>query len=925
MWSGFARRFRVPIAVGVVGVLVVGLAVLGRVFWPSAPVPAPRAADTPESAALLEAGRSGREVEVAGSTTATSRVLAQPGGFLRAEISPIPVRAETASGWQALDARLARQSDGRWAPAVSTREVSISGGGSGPVLWIGPVERRLELVWPAELPEPVIDGDAAVFAEVLPGVDLVVRALGDGVAHYLVVKNRTASENPQLAEVRLGWRGAGLELRQGPDGSIEAVAGDGEVIFGAPSATMWTTGNEAAGQAVLADGAAGSARAARGADAGREAPVSVAVTDQNLVLSPSLDLLADPATVFPVVIDPMFVEQRKSWAMVWSDGQYFRNPSGATNARVGFDGWSGGNKISRTYYEMWTGGVWNGRQVLNAQFRHFQTHSPNTGCNAGSYGPNVQLGFTGAIGSDITWSKQPAWLETIAQDGLAVGSSVTCGTKRMQAWDITSFLQTHPGYAAITFGLRSANESDANGWRQYAHDSFDAGGFGAPLLVVDYNSVPATPGAPWVTAQTYAGVGYINQSSPPLRSLVSDPDGDRVRAVHMIQQVGGSYPIIEIPGPVVSSGDTSISTPGFGLCDCTFDVWAKAQDMALDGVTVKSTSADSPKTRFTVDTVRPAAPTVTAPSGSVPVGQAVSIGLSTAAADGVKYRWSVASNTLSNEVVVALGAGATVSYTPTVAGWHQIHAVVEDRAGNVSDTTTTVGFMVGSTTANHYYPLNSSGADLGSSPAALTVTGANLTALGHGYYVIPGTTSSGVNACTDKAFQSGSATAQTAGAAVTTTASFSLAGWTKPTGSLGTVDYRAAVSVPRSSGGDAAALGVRRNGSGTWVYAFGVAPGTGGLTWVLSDVPATADQWAHVAGVYDSAGGRITVYVNGSAAGTATVSGTPSAGSALVVGTGAGSTGWLGVIDEVRTWAGPAPASEVVVAADWMPDYNPCP
>lgn len=919
--------------------------------------PVSGSASAAEVEALVAARASGGVVEVAGSVSETARVVALPEGFLRAEVSAVPVRALTGRGWQALDPRLVRDGEGRWSPAVSTVAVSVSGGGLDPVLRIGGPGQVLELVWPGLLPAPVVVGDAAVFGEVLPGVDLVVRATGDGAGFFLVVKDRQAAANPVLDGVRLGWRGDGIELRPGADGGVEAVSGDGTVVWSAASAVMWSADSVESGGLQRADGAAGSARAARGVAAGKHARVGIDTTTTNstsnsisggaaraggqasgqasggVVVSASRALLSDPATVFPVVIDPLFTEQRRSWAMVWSNGMSFRNPSGATEARVGYDGWQD-YKVSRVFYEMWTGGAWNGKQILSARFRHVQVHSPNNTCNLGSFGPNVQLGFTGAIPADVSWSKQPAWLETITENGFSVGHSASCGVRREQSWDLTQFLRSRPGYQAMTFGLRSANEGDANGWRRYAHDPVDPGGFGAPLLTVDYNTVPVTPGGPWVSPRQYDNMWWTNQVRPDFRSIVSDPDGDRVRAVHVVQQVPGpngqTYPAIELPGPVVTSGETSVSAPNWDLCNCTFDVWTKTQDVAADGVTVKSTSPDSVKTRFTMDSIKPPAPVVSVSPQVVGLGDPAVIGLAPGAAggDGIAFGWSVGSNTLANRIPVARGSATSTAYTAPGAGWQQVYARVEDRAGNLSDVTSATGFLVSVPVVAHHYRLDGTGADLaGSGGLALTTTGADLSGFGHGYYVFAGEAWSGVHACTDRGLiATGTTGISTTGAAINTGQSFSVAAWVQPgTGfTTGTPTVRAAVSVPGPGGGDALVLGARKNPAGQWVYAFGLADGAGSWTWALSSVPVITGEWAHVAGVFNTATGQVRVGVNGSWAGTATFTGTPRAGTGLTVGTGTGDTGWVGVIDETRTWTTAIDQTTLTSAADWVPAPTPC-
>lgn len=410
--------------------LLLGLALVGSAGLVQPAVAAPTPSPVPgtsssvasvqssaESSAVREAARLGREVEVASLMSETRRVVAQPSGRVRAEVSPVPLRKKTSAGWRDLDGKLSRGSDGRLAPSVAMQDVSLSGGGQGALLSFGVGGRSVQLFWPTALPAPQVAGDTAVYREVARGIDLAVRTSPvDGVSQYLVVKDRAAAADPFLSNLSLRYTTSGVTLRKTAAGGVDAVGADGQVAFTMPTLQMW-------GSAKGASAGAGASPAEKTKDVlvraveAKTAPVGVDVTATELRLSASRQLLDDPATVFPVVIDPGWYEQKMRWAMVWSDGQSFNNPADSTNARVGYDGWQGMKK-SRVYYQMWSGGPWNGKQIVSAKFQHMQIHSPNGGanrvdCNLGSYGPNVELGFTGMIPDGVSWSKQPAWLETM--------------------------------------------------------------------------------------------------------------------------------------------------------------------------------------------------------------------------------------------------------------------------------------------------------------------------------------------------------------------------------------------------------------------------------------------------------------------------------------------------------------------------------
>ena len=69
------------------------------------------------------------------------------------------------------------------APGVSTVDVRFSRGGADPLVTLRQESATVSLSWPAALPAPSVEGDTAVYAEVLPGVDLRVLRSDPGDRH----------------------------------------------------------------------------------------------------------------------------------------------------------------------------------------------------------------------------------------------------------------------------------------------------------------------------------------------------------------------------------------------------------------------------------------------------------------------------------------------------------------------------------------------------------------------------------------------------------------------------------------------------------------------------------------------------------------------------------------------------------------------
>ncbi|MFE6775287.1 LamG-like jellyroll fold domain-containing protein [Streptomyces sp. NPDC057702] len=200
-----------------------------------------------ESTALDQARRTGARVEVTSLRTETSEVFATPTGALEAREHVRPVRVRVDGGWRPVDTGLRRSADGAVVPGGTSVGLEFSGGGTAPMVRLRQAGRELALSWPAPLPEPRLEGDSAVYSEVLPGVDLRLTAEVDGFAQLLVVKSAAAAASEKLAELRLRVGARGVTVREGPDGTLAAVdEGAGSAVFEAPRPVMWDSSGTAA-------------------------------------------------------------------------------------------------------------------------------------------------------------------------------------------------------------------------------------------------------------------------------------------------------------------------------------------------------------------------------------------------------------------------------------------------------------------------------------------------------------------------------------------------------------------------------------------------------------------------------------------------------------------------------------------------------
>lgn len=236
--------------------------------------------------------------------TESSSTFANPDGTWSVESFTGPIRAEVREGvWRDLDETLMRSGD-VVRPQVPASPLTLPDGaqaraGVSPLATLKGEDSEgrtvsLGLDWPGSLPSPVLDGaDRDVcgcwYGTIESGAaDVVVEALLGGFSHSVVLHERPVTAVTYRFPIRLS---DGLSLQVADTGVLHVVDGVGETVFYAPRPRMWDARvDEVSGDPVRVvplDAAV---------EAGEGGPVLVLVTDSAF--------LADPATVYPVTVDP---------------------------------------------------------------------------------------------------------------------------------------------------------------------------------------------------------------------------------------------------------------------------------------------------------------------------------------------------------------------------------------------------------------------------------------------------------------------------------------------------------------------------------------------------------------------------------------------------------------------------------------------
>ncbi|MFJ4013853.1 LamG-like jellyroll fold domain-containing protein [Streptomyces sp. NPDC090026] len=694
-------------------------------------------------AALAEAAASGERVEVVGERSERTTVFANPDGFsFTLEESSIPVRVkDSKGGWLSPDPVLMRRADGSIRPKAAAVEMAFSGGGEGNALArIAESGHSLELSWPGELPEPVLDGASAVYPNVLPDVDLQVTATVESFQHVLVVKTPEAAALPQLKEPRFGLKVEGLTVRDGTAGNLTAVDGDGNTVFKTPPAQMWNSaGNQADTQPT-------SMATQLGTSAVLRPDVSVVPGDPSETASSgsglvpgqgdevvrmdvtvdedSLSVVADPKLLtstepdaFPIFIDPTVSWGEAERTLLRSDGYEsygWGNGSDGRGMGMGKCGtwkgyYCGPGYVQRLYFEFSPASL-KGKHVLDATFRITEPWAfqcdPRT----------VDLVRTpDNISPSTTWATRPqgGW-DLMVDRSVSAGRGSLCDPNSPDApiefndnpnetnENLTPTVRSFAAgkFSRLTLMLKAHDETDTSAWKRFKNDA---------TLSVDFVGLPAKPS----NIGLATGTGHTCSTKESEPTMVSDPtpvltstpqtasggeSGAQLRVAMDVDKklTDGTWvnAIAEMERPSTGyvrdnhrlTGETSTLGDG-GLY--RYRSWTRSYyNGGKNQLAGPSNASTTGWCYFTVDSSRPEAPTITGtpylpcdtnncPSEGEPNKQGTFSFRGEANVVAYQYRTSQ-DEAWSSDIV---GSVVTIKYTPDRAGLHTLYVRAKDDVG----------------------------------------------------------------------------------------------------------------------------------------------------------------------------------------------------------------------------------------------------
>ncbi|MFG3410450.1 RHS repeat-associated core domain-containing protein [Streptomyces sp. NPDC048142] len=653
---------------------------------PQKPTAVTQAADIPS--ARVAARLSGKRVEALSERTETSTTWANKDGSLTTELTAGPVRFEdeTTGDWRDVDLDLVSVSDGGVEPKAHPQGLKLSGKAgttaaslraaqaakATDLVTLGEGDEQITLQWKGGLPAPKLDGNRAEYVNAVPGADVVVEATRTGFEQYVEIKQKPTTDGYTYT---LPLKAKGLKAKQQADGSVVFTDKKNKKTAVMPAPVMWdSTVDERSGEHT------------------RRVPVAMKVVKKgatiDLVVTPDAKFLADPATKYPVIVDPSTSALSNVFDTYVQQGET-RDWSTDTELDLGNPGTKNADGTPRTArsFISWNTAPISDALVTDAKLSLWNFHSGNTDCKAYPW----EVWSTGAASTSSRWTAQPAWTAKKATSTETKGNP-SC-TSAPDGWinaDVSTLVQEWASAKAARghMGLRATSETVTAQWKRV--NSANAA-TNPPKLVVTYNYRPRTgtkqeAGPPYFS---YGGAYTVNTLTPTLRDTFVDADGDKVNGTFQVfdnatnTQVGNV-----IVSPYVPSGQVASVTLPTGML--TDGKTYKFRTSPYDG-SHYNVGWSAWKT-FTVDTKAPSAPTKIV-STDYPsdkwvkgTGQAGTFTVTPpAGSDHHWLEWSLDGVTWTKAATGGSSTDKAISLTPPKDGTHTLQVRAVDKADNKSE------------------------------------------------------------------------------------------------------------------------------------------------------------------------------------------------------------------------------------------------
>ncbi|MFG2251609.1 LamG-like jellyroll fold domain-containing protein [Streptomyces mirabilis] len=584
-----------------------------------------------------------------------------------------PVRKSVSGAWVSLDPTLAKKADGSITTTATSSELTLSGGGSGPLATMTSRGRTLAVSLPMSLPAPTLAGATATYANVLNNVDLAVTANDQGgFSEVLVVKSATAAANPALKTLALATSTTGVKLATDSAGNIAASDPSGHPVFTAPAPQMWDSATSASASTSSIKAADSSSTTGESSgtpvtsspdgpgQGAHIAPVAAQAADSAIDLTPSSSLLTGSSTVYPVYIDPQFTAPSASSPLqAWTQtNSYYHSSSywkSSDLLRVGDQEWDSPTFVARSFVQIGVPSQIYGSTVLSSQINFTEEWSPS--CTA----KPVQLWQSGVISSSTTWDKPPSMIKEIQSQSVAYGFNSSCAAHGV-GFDIGDIMgqaaDPKNKWSNITFGLRAGDESDPYGWKEFSNKI---------SVSTTYDHVPNTPTTLTTSPSTScADDDIVGDGDVTLYAKVSDPDGGTVGAHFQMWKTGSTSGNIAASDPnqlTTTSGSTAVykipkatleSAAGNSVTEFSWQV--QVTDFKYSG-------SWSAVCHLSFDHTRPGAPALAGPDSST-IGQSATFTIAPPSGGTVPSSYEYQLNGGAPNTVTASSGNASITLKP---------------------------------------------------------------------------------------------------------------------------------------------------------------------------------------------------------------------------------------------------------------------
>ncbi|MEU8509326.1 sugar-binding protein, partial [Streptomyces brevispora] len=393
---------------------------------PEKPAAVRQAADLPS--ARVAARLSGKRVEALSERTETSTTWANKDGSLTTELTAGPVRFqdETSGDWRDVDLDLVNVSDGGVEPKAHPHGLKLSGKIGAPavslkaaqaaaatdLVTLGEGDEQITLQWKGGLPAPKLDGTRAEYVNAVPGADVVVEATRTGFEQFVEIKQKPTTDDYTYT---LPLKAKGLKVKQQANGSVVFTDKKNKAQAVMPAPVMWdATVDEVSGEHT------------------RRVPVTMKVLQKgstiDLVVTPDAKFLADPATKYPVTVDPSTSALSNVFDTYIQQGET-RDWSTDTELDLGNPGTKNADGTYRTArsFISWNTAPIADALVTDAKLSLWNFHSGNY---TGSACPSQpwEVGSAGAASTSSRWTAQPSWIATKATSSETRGNA-SCTTQ----------------------------------------------------------------------------------------------------------------------------------------------------------------------------------------------------------------------------------------------------------------------------------------------------------------------------------------------------------------------------------------------------------------------------------------------------------------------------------------------------------------